>query len=246
MRGDPAFPFVLAAGERRTNTANTIFRDPAWRRKDADGALRMNPADAARLGLADGGRARLTTKRASVETVGRAHRHAPARPRDAAERARRGLPGRAAAARRCTASRRTSSPPPKTATGSPARRGTSTCPRASRPSHEPQAARPRALPDRAHHRAGRRRVDAAAAAQHQLRTAPLRRAPARARRAAREPQPPPRRSSSTRGCSSAGATSSGRRATSTTSRRRAARSSTCSPRCGAGAKTGCSAAAPRR
>jgi anaerobic selenocysteine-containing dehydrogenase len=66
---DPAFPFVLAAGERRTNTANTIFRDPAWRRKDAEGALRMNPADAARLGLADGGRARVTTKRASVETV---------------------------------------------------------------------------------------------------------------------------------------------------------------------------------
>ena len=66
---DPAFPFVLAAGERRTSTANTIFRDPAWRRKDAEGALRMNPADAARLGLADGGRARVTTKRASVETV---------------------------------------------------------------------------------------------------------------------------------------------------------------------------------
>jgi formate dehydrogenase len=66
---DPAFPFVLAAGERRTSTANTIFRDPAWRRKDGDGALRMNPADAARLGLADGGRARVTTKRASVEAV---------------------------------------------------------------------------------------------------------------------------------------------------------------------------------
>jgi anaerobic selenocysteine-containing dehydrogenase len=66
---DPAFPFVLAAGERRTSTANTIFRDPAWRRKDGDGALRMNPADAARLGLADGGRVRVTTKRASVEAV---------------------------------------------------------------------------------------------------------------------------------------------------------------------------------
>ncbi len=63
---DPAFPFVLAAGERRTSTANTIFRDPAWRRKDADGALRMNPGDALRLGIADGGRARITTKRASA------------------------------------------------------------------------------------------------------------------------------------------------------------------------------------
>jgi anaerobic selenocysteine-containing dehydrogenase len=67
--GDPAFPFVLAAGERRTSTANTIFRDPEWGRKDADGALRINPSDAARLGLADGGRARVTTKRASVEAV---------------------------------------------------------------------------------------------------------------------------------------------------------------------------------
>jgi anaerobic selenocysteine-containing dehydrogenase len=63
---DPAFPFVLAAGERRTSTANTIYRDPSWRRKDAGGALRMNPDDAARLGIADGGQARVTTKRGSV------------------------------------------------------------------------------------------------------------------------------------------------------------------------------------
>ncbi len=63
------FPFVLSAGERRSFTANTIFRDPTWRKKDAAGALRMSPADADRLGLADGGRARLTTKRASVEVV---------------------------------------------------------------------------------------------------------------------------------------------------------------------------------
>ena len=68
-RRDPAFPFVLAAGERRTSTANTIYRDPSWRRKDAEGALRMSPEDAARLGIADGGRARVTTKRASVEAV---------------------------------------------------------------------------------------------------------------------------------------------------------------------------------
>jgi anaerobic selenocysteine-containing dehydrogenase len=66
---DAAFPFVLAAGERRTSTANTIYRDPAWRRKDAGGALRMSPLDAARLGIEDGGRARVTTKRGSVEAV---------------------------------------------------------------------------------------------------------------------------------------------------------------------------------
>src|SRR6266508_3665312 len=63
---DPAFPFVLSAGERRSFTANTVNRDPAWRKKDAAGALRLNPGDAARLGLADGGAARVTTKRGSV------------------------------------------------------------------------------------------------------------------------------------------------------------------------------------
>ncbi len=66
---DPLFPFVLAAGERRAFTANTIFRDPSWRKEDAAGALRVSPADAARLGLATGSRARLTTKRASVEVA---------------------------------------------------------------------------------------------------------------------------------------------------------------------------------
>jgi anaerobic selenocysteine-containing dehydrogenase len=63
---DPAFPFILSAGERRSFTANTVYRDPAWRKKDAAGALRVNPSDAAELGLADGAAARLTTRRGSV------------------------------------------------------------------------------------------------------------------------------------------------------------------------------------
>ena len=63
------YPFILAAGERRTSTANTIFRNPGWRRKDVDGALRMSPGDAERLGVEDGGRVRITTKRGSAETV---------------------------------------------------------------------------------------------------------------------------------------------------------------------------------
>jgi anaerobic selenocysteine-containing dehydrogenase len=67
MPADREFPFVLSAGERRSFTANTILRDPAWRRKDPSGALRINPADADRLGLAAGGRARLTTRRGSAE-----------------------------------------------------------------------------------------------------------------------------------------------------------------------------------
>jgi len=63
---DADFPFVLSAGERRSFTANTIIRDPTWRKKDADGALRMSEADAADLGVASGDAVRLTTKRGSV------------------------------------------------------------------------------------------------------------------------------------------------------------------------------------
>jgi anaerobic selenocysteine-containing dehydrogenase len=66
---DDAFPFVLAAGERRSSTANTIYRDPAWRKKDVEGALRLNPLDARRLGVSDGGLARVTTRRGSATAV---------------------------------------------------------------------------------------------------------------------------------------------------------------------------------
>jgi formate dehydrogenase len=63
------YPFVLAAGERRSSTANTIQRDPAWRKKDTQGALRVSMEDAARIGLADGDRARITTKRGTAVAV---------------------------------------------------------------------------------------------------------------------------------------------------------------------------------
>jgi anaerobic selenocysteine-containing dehydrogenase len=66
---DPEWPFVLTAGERRSFTANTIYRDPAWRKQDAAGALRIHPDDAARLGIADGGRARIVTKRGAAEAT---------------------------------------------------------------------------------------------------------------------------------------------------------------------------------
>jgi formate dehydrogenase len=63
---DPDFPIVLSAGERRSSTANTIYRDPGWRKKDPAGALRVSPADADALGLVDGGRARVTTRRGTA------------------------------------------------------------------------------------------------------------------------------------------------------------------------------------
>jgi anaerobic selenocysteine-containing dehydrogenase len=63
------YPFVLSAGERRSSTANTIYRDPAWRKKDFDGSLRISPTDAERLGLVDGGRARVVTEGGAAEAV---------------------------------------------------------------------------------------------------------------------------------------------------------------------------------
>ncbi len=64
---DTEFPFVLQAGERRSYNANQIFRSGAWRKKDADGALKIHPEDAAELGLADGDPARVESRRGSVE-----------------------------------------------------------------------------------------------------------------------------------------------------------------------------------
>ena len=63
------YPFVLAAGERRSFTANTIVRDPLWRKSDADGSLRMNPLDASDLGVGDGSRVRVVTRAGAAETV---------------------------------------------------------------------------------------------------------------------------------------------------------------------------------
>jgi anaerobic selenocysteine-containing dehydrogenase len=63
------FPIVLAVGERRAYTANDIFRDPSWRKRDPDGALRVSVEDAQRLSLDDGGRARVTTARGCAEAT---------------------------------------------------------------------------------------------------------------------------------------------------------------------------------
>lgn len=62
-------PIVLSVGERRAYTANDIFRDPSWRKRDADGALRVSVEDAQTLGLVDGGRARITTAAGTAEAT---------------------------------------------------------------------------------------------------------------------------------------------------------------------------------
>ena len=56
------FPYVLSAGERRGFSANTIVRDPSWRKKDKEGSLRIHPDDASEIGVEDGGRIRITTQ----------------------------------------------------------------------------------------------------------------------------------------------------------------------------------------
>jgi anaerobic selenocysteine-containing dehydrogenase len=65
----PEFPIVLSAGERRGYTANTIYRDPSWRKRDAEGALRVSLDDAAEIGAQTGDRVRITTARGSAEAL---------------------------------------------------------------------------------------------------------------------------------------------------------------------------------
>jgi anaerobic selenocysteine-containing dehydrogenase len=65
--GFEAYPLVLIAGERRAYNANQIFRDPAWRKSDAEGALHVHPDDARRLGLADGALAVCESSRGRIQ-----------------------------------------------------------------------------------------------------------------------------------------------------------------------------------
>lgn len=64
---DAEFPFILSAGERRSDTANTAIRDTAWHSKGVYGALRISPQDAAAIGCDTGDKLRLTTRRASAD-----------------------------------------------------------------------------------------------------------------------------------------------------------------------------------
>jgi formate dehydrogenase len=64
---DPRFPLVMAAGLRTRWTANTIQRDPAWRKgKGPHCALNLSPHDAGTLGVRDGDQVRVSTTRGSL------------------------------------------------------------------------------------------------------------------------------------------------------------------------------------
>jgi anaerobic selenocysteine-containing dehydrogenase len=60
------YPFILVAGERRSYNANTVYRDPAWRKTDEEGALKIHPEDAALVGLSDGSWAECQSRRGAA------------------------------------------------------------------------------------------------------------------------------------------------------------------------------------
>ncbi|MFQ5829380.1 MAG: molybdopterin-dependent oxidoreductase [Candidatus Methylomirabilia bacterium] len=66
FRNNPVYPFILQTGERTDHTANTIHRDPAWRKKQHTSYLRMHQAVAAELRISDGETVRLITAQAEV------------------------------------------------------------------------------------------------------------------------------------------------------------------------------------
>ena len=63
---DPAYPYFLSAGERRTETSNTSIRDMGWNKKENVGTLRISAGDARTVGCANGDWVRLTTHRGTV------------------------------------------------------------------------------------------------------------------------------------------------------------------------------------
>ena len=64
---DAAFPLVMAAGLRTRWTANTIQRDPAWRKgKGPHCTLNLSPGDADALGIRTGDTVRVSTNRGSL------------------------------------------------------------------------------------------------------------------------------------------------------------------------------------
>ena len=68
LESDPDYPFVLASGLRTQWNANTIQRDPKWRKgRGPHCALHLSPEDAQGLGVSGGDRVRVRTRRGAVE-----------------------------------------------------------------------------------------------------------------------------------------------------------------------------------
>jgi anaerobic selenocysteine-containing dehydrogenase len=64
---DPAYPFVLASGLRTRWNANTIQRDPKWRKgRGPHCALHLSPNDAAKLEVEEGDLLKIATRRGEI------------------------------------------------------------------------------------------------------------------------------------------------------------------------------------
>ncbi len=63
------YPFILSAGERRSETSNTVIRDSSWHVKGEFAPLRISELDAENLGCKSGDRVRLTTSRATADVA---------------------------------------------------------------------------------------------------------------------------------------------------------------------------------
>ena len=90
---DADYPFVLSAGERRSDTSNTSIRDAGWHRRGTFGTLRMHPADAEKIGCKEGDWVRMTTRRGQRRAPRRTGRRPAARPRGTAQWPRTRLHG---------------------------------------------------------------------------------------------------------------------------------------------------------
>lgn len=60
------FPMILHAGLHVDTNANSTMRNPEWNKGHRWGTMLINPADAERLGIVDGDKARVTTQASSV------------------------------------------------------------------------------------------------------------------------------------------------------------------------------------
>ena len=63
------YPFILSAGERRSDTSNTSIRDASWHHRGAFGTLRMHPSDARQVGCHDGDWVSMTTRRGQADAM---------------------------------------------------------------------------------------------------------------------------------------------------------------------------------
>ncbi|BFM18146.1 molybdopterin oxidoreductase family protein [Maricurvus nonylphenolicus] len=71
------YPFILTAGQRRSETSNTIIRDASWDKKSKVASLYISPGDANKLSLANGDSVKITTKVGSAETYVEVTDHQP-------------------------------------------------------------------------------------------------------------------------------------------------------------------------